>query len=146
MAAKVQQSITINQPIERVFAFLTDPTNTPKWQLNVLESKVMTEGPTHVGTRIIEVRSFLGRKIESTSEITELEPNKRLVFKSVFGPFPYKGTYSFESLGKTTRVTLDAEAEPKGFYKLAEGILAGGMKKQLETDVAQAKQLLESEA
>jgi hypothetical protein len=48
--------------------------------------------------------------------------------------------------GAATRVTFDAEVEPKGFFKLAEGMLAGGMKKETETQLSTAKQLLKSEA
>jgi uncharacterized membrane protein len=86
---KVEHNVVINQPIEKVFAYVSDARNNPKWQTGILDSKVTPDGPPRVGARVTDVRTFIGKKIEATSEITELEPNKRLGLKSVSGPFPY---------------------------------------------------------
>jgi hypothetical protein len=82
--------------------------------------------------------------METTFEIVELEPNKRIVMKSVSGPFPLKITIPFESLGNATRITLDAETQARGFLKLANGLIAGMLKKELENDLSTAKHLLET--
>src|SRR5207237_4581 len=119
--------------------FFTDSRNITKWQPSIQETKATVEGPAQVGTRVTEVRSFLGRKMESTYEITEVEPNRKMGLKSISGPFPYTGSINFEPEGDATTVTFNAEMEPTGFFKLAEGMLAGGMKKQLKDDLEQAK-------
>jgi uncharacterized protein YndB with AHSA1/START domain len=142
--AKIQHSVTINQPVEQVFAFITDTRNTTRWQPLISEARATLEGPAQIGTQVTEVRTFIGRKMEATYEIVELEPNKRIVLKSVGGPFPYKGTITFESLGNATKVTFDAETEVRGFFKLADGVIAGSMRKSLETNLSTAKQVVEA--
>lgn len=144
MSTKVQQSTTINQPIEKVFAYLTDSRNVTKWQTAIIETRATVEGPAQVGSKVTDVRTFIGQKMESTYEITEVEPNARMAFKSISGPFPYQGAITFQSLGNATEVTFAIEMEPKGFFKLAEGMLAGNINKELEGDLGRAKQLLEA--
>lgn len=51
---------------------------------------------------------------------------------------------TFESLGNATRITLEADTEPKGFLKLADGMIAGMLKKELETDLSTAKHVVET--
>jgi uncharacterized protein YndB with AHSA1/START domain len=142
--AKIQQSITIHQPVEQVFAFVGDTRNTTRWHPSLTEARATLDGPAQVGTQITEVRTFIGRKMESTFEIVEMEPNKRIVMKSETGPFPLKVTMTFESLGNTSRITLEADTEPRGFLKLADGMIAGMLKKELETDLSAAKQVVET--
>ena len=142
--AKIQQSITINQPVEQVFAFVRDTRNTTRWHPSLTEARATLEGPAQVGTQITEVRTFIGCKMMSTFEIVEMEPNKRIVMKSESGPFPLKVTMTFESLGNATRITLEADTEPKGFLKLADGMIAGMLKKELETDLSAAKHVVET--
>ena len=144
--AKIQQSITIHQPVEQVFAFVRDTRNTTRWHPSLTEARASLEGPAQVGTQITEVRTFIGRKRESTFEIIELEPHKRIVMKSESGPFPLKVTMTFESLENATRITLEADAEPKGFLKLADGMIAVTLKKELETDLSAAKHVVETGA
>ena len=68
----VETSIIINRPIEEVFAYLTDAGNNPQWDLGLVEVRQTPERPVGVGTRITEVRKFLGRKMETTSEVVEV--------------------------------------------------------------------------
>ncbi len=72
---KAETSLVINRPVEKVFAFVNDSENAPQWRSSVLESRQTSEGPTCVGTTLTEVIRFLGRRIESTFEVTEYEPN-----------------------------------------------------------------------
>ena len=78
----------------------------------------------------------------STFEIVEMEPNKRIVMKSESGPFPLKVTMTFESLGNASRIALEADTESKGFLKLADGMIAGMLKKELEADLSAAKHVV----
>ena len=142
--AKIQQSVTINQPVEQVFAFMSDTRNTTRWHPSVSEARATLEGPAQIGTQVTEVRTLLGRKMELTFEIVELEPNKRIVMKSVSGPLPLNITITFESLGNATSITLDAVTEDSGLLKLADGVIEGMLKKDMEADLSTAKHVIET--
>ena len=51
---------TIQRPVEEVFAFLANGENNPKWELEIVDARQLTEGPPRVGTRWSYVRRFPG--------------------------------------------------------------------------------------
>ncbi len=98
-----------------------------------------------VGTRTIHVGKFLGWRPQTTVEITEYEPNRKVGFKTVSGPLSAKGEFIFEFVEGGTRVTLVAEMEPSGFLKLIGPIVARAAQRHLETELAKLKELLEAQ-
>ena len=141
---KVERTLIINQPVEKVFAYVTNPRNNPKWQPDILESRISPDESTHVGTRVTDVRNILGRKLELTTEVTEFEPNKLMRVKSTSGPIPLSGYITFEPIDDGTRVNFLAEAEPTGFFKLAERMFSSAWKKGIEDSLNKLKELLEA--
>ena len=140
---KVEKSIVVNQPIEKVFAYITNPRNNPKWQPDILDSQVSPDEPTHVGTRVTDVRTLLGRRLELTTEVVEFEPNRLLHVKSTSGPIPFRGYITFEPVNGGTKVNILAEAEPTGFFKLAERMFSSTWRKGLEDSLNKLKEQLE---
>jgi uncharacterized protein YndB with AHSA1/START domain len=143
---EVEVSVVINRPVEEVFAFVTRIESWNQWDAQLAEVKKTSEGPVGVGTTWQEVRHFMGRRMESTNEITEYEPNRKLSFKSTLGPFPVEGGYTFESIEGGTKFTVKGQAETGGFFKLADPIVKRTVKGQLETINANLKELLEAQA
>ncbi|MGH2356881.1 MAG: SRPBCC family protein [Candidatus Limnocylindria bacterium] len=144
--ARAEISTTINRPVEEVFAVLSNLENNPKWSSAALEAKTISAGPIGVGTRARFVGKFLGRRIESESEITEFEPNRKLAFQNMSGPFPFRGSLTVEAIEGETRVNADFEAEPGGFFKLAEPLFMSMGRRQFENDLANLKKLMEAHA
>ena len=144
--ATLELRIVINRPSEEVFAFVSNPENIPKWSSLSREVKILSAGPIGVGTTYRSVVAFLGRRIEGETEITEYEPNRSFAEKSKSGPFPVENRTTFERVDGGTQVTFTTVAEPGGFFKLAEPLLVGMIKRQFETDFANLKDLLESHA
>ena len=134
----------INQTAEGIFAYISDFRNDPKWQVGIVDAKPHPDGPATVGTQVTTLRRFIGQRIESTAQVTELEPNKRMALKSISGPFPFSAQITLESVERTTKVIFNVEIEPKGVFKLAEGMVAGSMKKDLEGSLANLKNQMES--
>ena len=143
---KLELSTVINRPVEEIFAFMSNPENDPKWVSASSEVKITSQGPIGVGTTYRPVVTFLGWRMEGESEITEYEPNRRYVQKSVSGPFPVEWTVTFERVEGGTRVTLTGVVEPGGFFKLAEPLLVSIIKRRFEADLANLKDLMEAHA
>ncbi|MFQ5945566.1 MAG: SRPBCC family protein [Anaerolineae bacterium] len=141
-----EHSVVINRPIDEVFAYVDDPDTAPQWQGSVLESRQTSEGPVGVGTTGEVVVQFLGRRFESTWEVTEHQPNEKSVLRSTSGPVPFKQFATLESVEGGTKIDFVFEAEPGGFFKLAEPLLAPIGQRQIETDAATLKALLEAQA
>ena len=137
---------TIQRPVDVVFAYLDDDSNAPKWQPSVVDQHQTSSGPAGVGTTGVNVRQVAGQRVETTWEITAYTPTHGFTVKSTSGPVSYELTYTLEPVGAATRVTVHFAGEPKGFFKLAEPLLAGGIKKDFVEDHARLKALLESQS
>ena len=143
---KTETSIIINRPIEEVFAVVSNLENNPKWSSTFLEVKKTSEGPIGVGTTWQAAQKALGQRLESEVEVTEYEPNRKCAQKSKSGPIPAKIWQTYEPVEGGTQVTVALEAEVGGFFKLAEPLVKTMVKRNIETDFANLKDLMESHA
>jgi uncharacterized protein YndB with AHSA1/START domain len=140
---KMEFSIHIDRPVAEVFEYLADPTKLSEWS-SIIDEARPSETPIRVGTKVRTRAKILGRKLESDYEVIEYQVNKRFVTKTN-RPFPLTRADTYQSEGGGTRVVLAAEAEPGGFFRLGEPILARIMKKQIEAELNTVKELLEAE-
>jgi carbon monoxide dehydrogenase subunit G len=140
----VETSIVINRPIEEVFAYLTDARNSRQWDSGLVDIWQTPESPVGVGTRITEVRTFLGRKFETTSEVAEYEPPTKYTRKGLEGPFPITGSLTFEPTAQGTKLTWMFEMQPGGFFALAGPLFARSLRRNIEAALGDVKDLLEN--
>ena len=144
--ARTEVSTTIKRPVEDVFAVVSDPETGPKWSSASLESTKTSAGPLGVGTTVRAVSKLLGRRIQSEMEITEFEPNRRFAMRSTSGPFPIQVTVTFDGGNGNTRVNATIEAEPGGFFKVAEPLIVSIARRQFQSDFDNLKELMEANA
>jgi uncharacterized protein YndB with AHSA1/START domain len=140
---KFEVSTHINRPVAEVFKYMTDPTKLPEWN-SLVEQAKPSETPLRKGAKVTATIRFLGRKFDSTSDITEYELNKRFAQKGE-KPFPATISGSFESEGSGTKVVQTFDGEPGGFFKVGEPILAKISKHQFQAQLETAKELLEAQ-
>jgi uncharacterized protein YndB with AHSA1/START domain len=142
-------STLIQRPVEEVFAFLTDARNNAKWQAagGLQRIQQMPESPVGVGTRILETRSFMGRTFETSSEVTEFEPN-RTYTRSAIDPSSIirQGVMTFAPVDGATQVTFQMQVKAGGLFAIAEPLLVATMKKDFASGLSQLKALLERAA
>jgi uncharacterized membrane protein len=143
---KIERSIVIGRPVDEVWEFVHDIASDRLWQTTLVESEQLTDGPMGVGTRVREVRHFLGLKVELAWEVTEFEPKRRSAIKGISGPVPLSGGYRLEPLDDGTRFTVSGELDAHGLFKLAEPVFARITSRELEANLGHLKDLLEAES
>jgi uncharacterized membrane protein len=141
---KIERSIVIDRPVEEVWIYIHDPSKDATWQATLLESEQLTDGPVGVGTRVREVRQFLGVRVEVAWEVTEYEPTSRSSIESVTGPVPFRGSYVLEPVNGGTKLTVVGELDAHGLFKLAEPVFARMTGRELESNLGHLKDLLET--
>lgn len=139
-----EKSFFISRPQQEVFDFVSDPANATQWQSSTEVAEWTSEGPPGVGSTYRSIVKFLGRKVESTDEITIWDPPKQYSFKTVSGPIPYEATIRFESQEDGTQLTIEGQAEVGGFFKIAEGLVGKQAEKLTDTNFSALKRLLEA--
>ena len=147
MAVDILTETVIDRPVDEVAAFAGDPSNAPRWYVNIESAEWQTPPPLAVGSRVAFVAEFLGRRLAYTYEIRELQPGERLVMSTAQGPFPMETTYTFaDAAPGSTRMTLRNRGEPAGFKRVAGPLMARAMRRANEKDLARLKQILERSA
>ncbi len=106
--AKVQESIEINAPVEKVFAFVTSPENWTRYVTSLQEVRDLSSGEPATGTTFVWSYRMFGMTFNGTGKITEFIPNEKFAM-TMEGSMPITETYAFSNDGSKT--TLDAEIE-----------------------------------
>jgi len=144
MAVDVRTEIVIDRPRAEVAQFTGDPSNAPKWYVNIKAVQWQTAPPIALGSRIAFVAHFLGRQLAYTYEVIDFVPGERLVMRTAQGPFPMETTYTWEAVSESrVRMTLRNRGEPAGFSKLFAPLMAVAMRRANRQDLARLKSLLE---
>jgi uncharacterized membrane protein len=144
VAVDVLTEIEINRPRSEVSAFAADPANATAWYKNIKAVEWESPPPAVVGSRIRFSAQFLGRTLDYTYEVRQLEPGRRFVMATAQGPFPMETTYTWEDApGGATKMTLRNRGEPAGFAAVAAPVMARAMRKANEADLQRLKSLLE---
>ena len=144
MAVDVVTEIEIARPREEVAAFAGEPSNATAWYSNIKSVEWETPPPVAVGSRMRFIARFLGRTLDYTYEVRELDPGRRFVMSTAQGPFPMETTYSWGDAGDgATRMTLRNRGEPSGFARISAPLMARAMRRANEADLRRLKGLLE---
>jgi uncharacterized protein YndB with AHSA1/START domain len=143
MAVDVLTETVIDRPPAEVAAYAGDPSNAPRWYVNIKSVEWKTPPPMQVGSKLVFAAQFLGRRLAYTYEVVDLVPGRRLVMKTTQGAFPMETTYTWDPVGEgQTRMTLRNRGEPSGFSRITSPLMAAAMRRANQKDLARLKTLL----
>lgn len=143
----VDDSIVISRPRSDVWEAMTDPATVLLTNSNLDEFEQVTDGPVSTGTRYRGVVRVAGKRIEWISEVTEIEPEERLIQRSIEAAIPFSLEFRCEDADGGTRVVWHQEADSYGgfFGKLTDPIVTRMYAKDVRSNLEKLKELLESE-
>jgi uncharacterized protein YndB with AHSA1/START domain len=82
VGSRVVNRIEIAAPPERVFNYVTAPTNWPRWHPASRAVRGVTERTPQIGESVVETFEIAGRRGEATWTTAELDPPRRWVIVS----------------------------------------------------------------
>jgi uncharacterized protein YndB with AHSA1/START domain len=140
----LERTVTVDRPVDRVAAYLTDFTNTTDWDPGSLRTD-RVEGDGGTGTVYRNVSAFAGRTTELTYVVTELAPGERITLRGENKTVVAHDTMTFSGDAHRTQVTYVATFEFKGVARLLEPALRIPMKRlgdEAETGMREALERL----
>ncbi len=144
MSVEVLTQVVIDRPRAEVAAYAADPDNATRWYVNIKSVEWQTPRPLAVGSRIAFVAEFLGRRLEYVYEVTQLDPERRLVMRTPAQPFPMETTYTWEDAdGGGTLMSLENSGAPSGVSRLATPFITRSMRRSNRKDLDLLKRILE---
>jgi uncharacterized membrane protein len=138
-----QHSVTIQMPVETVFAYILDGENCPAWRPGVLDIKRVSGNGAGAIYRQ-GVKGPMGRRIDADYTITNVEPNRLIEFETIAGPVRPKGRYEFAALDGSTRLTFTLDAELSGVRRLLMGSMVSSTMEGEVRTLERLKRVLES--
>lgn len=133
----------IDKPVKDVFVFITNPANMSKWNSAVVSLEQITPGAIGMGTKFKSVGEMMGRRIEGEMQVIVFEPDSKYGFQMNAGPVQVNVTLAFKTVGTGTKLSLNAQGNPGGLFKLAEPVMQGRVKSMMEENLARLKKVLE---
>ena len=145
MARRFGATVTIDRPIEEVFAFLAEGKNDKKFSPRVIEIAKTTEGPPGVGTVFASTVKDAGVKTKREFELTVVDPPGRIRWKELSkAPIVVpEGGYDLKPAGQGTELSFFNELEPHGFGKVIVGLALRSARKGADDFVNSIKQAIE---
>lgn len=142
--AKVERSVEIQAPVEKVFGFAADPSHLPEFWPSMLEVKDIQSLPNG-GHRFSWVYQMAGMRFDGTSEDVEYTPNQQVIEKAK-GGIESTIAWIFQPEAGGTRVTFLAEyTVPVPLLgRIAEAVIVKMNEHEAETLLANLKAKLEA--
>ena len=119
---RLRRTVTVDKPLGRVFAYLSDFTTTTEWDPGTVQT-VRTTGGGAVGTEYLNTSTFAGRQTQITYVVQEVVPNQRIGLRGENSTVIAHDTMTFRAAGGGTEVTYTADFTFKGLARLVAPFL-----------------------
>jgi len=121
--SRIDKEVTVEAPIEKMFGYISEPSNLPEFWPSLTEIKDVQSLPNG-GYSARWVYKMAGMRFEGTGEYIKMVPNQFFIIKTK-GGISSEITWTFRSRENMTRVTLTIEYKvPIPLLgKLAEAII-----------------------
>ncbi|MDL1944906.1 SRPBCC family protein [Chloroflexi bacterium CFX2] len=141
--AKIERTIAINAPVEKVYEYLTTPMNLLEIWPSMVEIKDI-QNPGVVGGGFHWVYKMAGMKLEGATEYSEVIPCQRFVARNT-GGISSTLVWLYQPENGGTRLTLQAEyTVPLPLVgKLAEAFIVKQNEHEMDTLFANLKARME---
>jgi uncharacterized protein YndB with AHSA1/START domain len=141
---KIEESVEINLPVDKVFIYTTDAKSWPKWHAAIPEAEQTSQGQMGVGTTFKGKGRMMGMTSKWTAKTTEYEPDKKWGKIIDSGSVIIDDKLLFDSTDKGTKFTMVYDVKVSGFLKLLSSMIMSSMHKQLKLDLINLKRILEA--
>lgn len=144
--SKVTNRITIDRPIEDVFAVMTNVENTGTWFPWHVEERWTSPPPHGVGSTRHAVATVFGRRSENDAVVTEYQPPHRAVMQGTSPNARFLGTLTFAPDRDGTRVEVVSDIGLHGAMRIFGPLVAFIYGRAWARGLANLKRLMESKA
>ena len=141
---KIEKTIIIDAPVEKVFGYWAEPTNRPEVWPSLVEVEDVQPLPNG-GASYRWVYKMAGVRLQGTSETIEYVANQRIVDKSM-GGIESTLAWTFQPEGGGTKVTAGIEytVPVPVLGKLAERMIIKQNEREAEVILANLKARMEA--
>jgi ribosome-associated toxin RatA of RatAB toxin-antitoxin module len=142
---KVERSILINAPVEKVFDYMADVHSNVEFIPGMIDVRDIQETPGHVGTHFKWTYKMAGIKFDGETTVLEWDQYKKVVTESKGGiKSKWCFMYGPETSGSKLSAVVEYEVPVPVLGKLAEVIVRRQNEKELELALSNVKAHVEA--
>jgi uncharacterized protein YndB with AHSA1/START domain len=135
--------VRIARPLERVFAYVSDPLNYPHWNSAVAAVRKTTVAGNDVGSTYLMERELPTGRAFNQLEVVANKAPREFAIRATAGPTPFVYRYSFSSDDDETVVELVGEVELPGAAAFLPQLARRAVKNGVDDNLATLKRILE---
>ena len=143
--ARIEESVEIKRPIDKVFAYTTDAKSWPKWQSIIVEAEQTSQGPMSVGTTFKGTSRMMGLSMNWTAKVTEYESNKKWGKNITSGSMIFEEHVTYNPIEGGIKFTIVYDTKVGGFLKLFSPMVVSSMRKETKKSLSNLKTILEAQ-
>jgi len=143
--ARIEESVEIKRPVDKVFAYTTEAKSWPKWHPFIPEAEQTSQEPISVGTTFKGINRMMGLSMKWTAKVTEYELNKKWGKTIICGGIIIEDHLTFSPIETGTRFTLVYDMKVGGFLKLLSPMIVSSMSKEPKKALSNLKSILETQ-
>ena len=142
--ARVEKSIIIKAPVEKVFNYMDDPMSNLEWLPGMIDVRDVVQTPNKVGTHFRWTYKMVGIRFEGETTTTEYVANKRVVTQSK-GGISSTWTFTYEPHAEGTKLTLtvDYSIPIPVIGKIAESLVLKQNEREANLAITNVKEKVE---
>ena len=143
--ARIEESVEIKCPVDKVFAYTNIASNWPKWHETIPEAEQTSQGKVGVGATFRGKYRMMGLILKWTAKVPEYVQNEKWakVIDSRVGVIDEQLIY--DAIEGGTKFTIVYDVKVIGLLGLLSSIIIGSMRKQLKLDLINLKDILETQ-
>ena len=143
--ARIEESVEIKRPPDKVFAYTTDARTWTKWQSTFPEAEQTSQGPVGVGTTFKGSIHMMGLTMKWTANATEYEANRKFGKTISCGSLTNQQHNTYDPAGGGTKFTIVYDMKVGGFMKLFSPMIVSSTRKALKKALGDLKGILEAQ-
>jgi len=142
--ARIEESVEINCPVEKTFAYTTNAGNWSTWNTALPESEQTSEGPVGIGSTFRGTARLMGRSMPWTARTTEYEVNKKFGKNIDSGSVMIEQHNTYTPVKEGVKFTIVYDMKVTGGLRLLSPMIVSSMRKELKKSLINLKQNLEA--
>lgn len=139
MAVITNQTLVACTP-EQLFDYCVDNRNELEWNPTAVSVEKITEGPVGLGTKFLA--KWKGAPSALEVECVEFDRPRRWVSVNG-GPVAVRFTGTVDAVGDKSRLTVDFDARPTGWFRLVFPVFMLMMRKQEKANMTHLREAVE---
>ena len=143
--ARIEESVEIQCPVDKVFAYTTEAKSWPKWQSIIVEAEQTSQGPWSVGTTFKGTTRLMGLSMKWTAKATEYEPNKKWTKNINSGSITINEHVNYEPIEGRIKFTIVYDMKVGGLFRLFSPMVVNSMRKETKKSLNNLKSILEAQ-